>query len=321
MKTISIVITSYNDKEIIVPFYRAIVETLSSQNTYDWELIYVDDGSTDGSVETLLALACEDPKVIFVELSRNYGQQKAFFAGMKQARGEIIVTLDGDFQYDPSCLLKLADKVALEGNDIVSGIRSPRRDPWSSRFASFIGQFFVRRTLRTPVKDFGAVKGFSRFVVDRILRCEGYCVTPYGTAYALTNRCAEVPVTHLPRPSGRSKWSFVKRIYVYFDLLLSHAPYDATALLKIGIGLSFLGFASLARLFYLYVTQGAFHTFASILSLALVISGMGVVFAAFSLSFLLRIYRQLLWKDQACVVRDIHRSPAQDHEIRSLRKI
>ena len=204
-RLLSLIVTSYNDREIIEPHFKAIMKILHGQDHYDWEVIFVDDGSSDGSVETLKKLAEKDSRVFLVELSRNFGQQKAFFAGMKQARGDIVITLDGDYQYEPACILDLANKIE-EGFDLASGIRTKRHDPIFSRLTSSIGQRLVRRALRYPVKDFGAVKAFSRFLTEQIKVRENYCIMPYGMAYALTSRIAEVPVRYRPRV-GRSKIS------------------------------------------------------------------------------------------------------------------
>ncbi len=279
----------------------------------------MDDGSTDGSVETLKALAARDASVVFVELSRNFGQQKAFFAGMEKARGDVIITLDGDFQYGPECILDLADKV-MEGYDVVSGLRSKRQDPWFSRISSSIGQFFIRRSLRAPIRDFGAVKAFSRFLADKIIQYANYCVIPYGMAYALTNRSAEIPVRHLPRPSGRSKWNFTKRLHMYFDLFLAFSPYEATSLIKIGSYCVAAGFLALAVMLYFFVVHRLFffHSFTAVFSLALMVVGAGLVFASFFLSFLLRIYRQLVWRGQCYVLRETHPTQAPVSSVKAL---
>src|SRR3989338_9277513 len=166
---LSLIIPSYNDRDIIHPFYDAIDAVLKGQTRYDWEIIYIDDGSTDGSVNILKQLASQHSEVSFIELARNFGQQKACFTGLKHVHGDVVILLDGDYQYNPSCLQPLADKV-MEGFDIVSGIRISRKDPLQMRLTSWIGQYFIRRILKISVGDFGSVKALSRFLVQQMLK-------------------------------------------------------------------------------------------------------------------------------------------------------
>lgn len=312
---LSIIISSFNDREIIIPYFEAIASTLKGQTQYAWELIYVDDGSMDGSVETLKELAHQHSEVTAFELSRNFGQQKAFFVGMKHAHGDIIITLDGDYQYEPDSLLKLADKIQ-EGSDFVSGIRNKRRDPFLAKLTSRIGQFFIRRALRYPIKDFGSIKAYSRFLIEQIVKNENYCIMPHGMAFALTNRITEISVPHRARFSGRSKWTFTKRLHMYFDLFLAYSPYEATSLIKIGSYLILLGFLVLSYLLYtsLIYEVSYFHSFKAVTALCLIAGGFSLIFSSLFLSFLLRIYRQLLWNGQCYVQRKIHHqaSPVVD---------
>lgn len=266
---------------------------LASQTRYEWEIIFVDDGSKDGSVAELATLAQERAAVTVVELARNFGQQKAFMIGLAHAQGDVVVTLDGDFQYDPSCVIALADKVN-EGHDIVSGVRHDRKDPWFSRLTSRIGAAFIRRLLRAPVSDFGAVKGFSRLLVDGIVRRSGYCAFPYSMAFALSDRFAELPVTHKPRPWGASKWSFGRRLHLYFDLFLMHARHDGTAGLKL-------------VLVSLLAAVVAFALSAPRTGASLVFVAAALFASSIFLGFCLRIHRQLIWGDQCAQLRSLHK--------------
>lgn len=304
---LSLVIPSYNDRVIIRPFYEAIVQTLRAQEQYDWEVIYVDDGSVDGSIEELAALVRQSSHVRFLELSRNFGQQKAYLTGLKYARGDVVITLDGDYQYNPACLLVMAGKL-LEGYDIVSGIRICRQDPLRMRLASWGGQYFIRKFLKIPVKDFGSVKAFSRFLVQQILKYETYCMTVYGMAFALSHHYAEIEVEHLPRPAGESKWSTLRRVHLLFDIFLGFSDFHLVTLTKIGLGTLFLGFITLCVLLYLYLFHKIFffHTFTAVTALSLIGVGALITLGSFGLSFLLRIYRMLLWKGDATVIRKIY---------------
>ncbi|KGF71697.1 hypothetical protein DO97_16095 [Neosynechococcus sphagnicola sy1] len=214
---ISVVIPSYNDEPIIRPFYDAIVQTLGSQLDYGFELIYVDDGSVDPSPHTLSQLAKEDQRVTFIELCRNYGQQRALFAGLSVAKGDYVVTIDGDYQYPPEVILQLVQAMGHQ-YEMASGIRTHRRDNWCDILASKLGNLIIRKILAVNLQDFGSVKAFSRPLVDRILALRHYFSDVYPIALSLHPTFVEVKVLHKQRPSGRSHWNLWMRLklYLYF---------------------------------------------------------------------------------------------------------
>src|SRR4029079_12321446 len=151
---LSVVIPVYNEVENVGPLVASISAALELSK-YEYELIAVDDGSTDGTHDALARLIDANPKLRVVELRRNYGQTAAMSAGMEHARGEVIVTIDGDMQNDPADIPLLVAKID-DGYDLVHGWRKARKDPWLSRkFPSLLANKLIAATTRFPVHDLG----------------------------------------------------------------------------------------------------------------------------------------------------------------------
>lgn len=302
---ISIILPSYNDKDIILPYYHAITNHLTFNQKYDWELIYVDDGSNDGSVEVLRDIALsDDSKVKFLELSRNFGQQRAFLCGLQHSKGDIVITLDGDFQYPAKVITQLADKI-MEGYDIASGIRDNRCDPFIGRITSKIGQWFIKRTVAKDISDFGSVKGFSRYIVDGILQNEMFTVQIYGLAYKLTNRCCEISVEHLKRYSGESKWNFWMRLDMYLELYLLFGQVNLRMIFFISILMMLAG----CLYFTATVISNLVFNFwigSGVGSVVLVSTGCIILFINILLSIILKTYKAVSYK-QFIIVRNIYK--------------
>lgn len=287
---ISVVIPSYNDKEIIKVYHDSITECLSNQDRYHWELLYVDDGSTDGSVDVLSELVQKDDKIVFLELNANFGQQKAFYCGLRESKGDIVVTLDGDYQYPPEVILQLADAMTERNCDIVSGIRQNRCDPFFGKLTSRAGQWFVRKIISKGLTDFGSVKCFSRSLVDSIVEANMYSTQVYGLAYKLTNKYHEIDVEHLPRYSGTSKWTFWKRIDMYIELFLLFGEVNfrtsfLLSLAMMAVGSGYLSFVLLYRyLFHTVISSG-------IGGIVVFTTGLLLLFFSISLSVVLKVYK------------------------------
>ncbi|MEJ2718566.1 MAG: glycosyltransferase family 2 protein [Deltaproteobacteria bacterium] len=301
---ISVVVPSYNDKPIIMPFYEAIRKVLDSTDQFDYEIIYVDDGSSDGSQETLAAIAEQDPRVTYIELFRNFGQQRALFAGMSKSKGDYVVTLDGDYQYDPEAILQLVS--AMGGQyDMASGIRVKRTGSFLEKWSSRLGNYIIRRILGIAIQDFGSVKAFSRTLVSKILNLRHSYSDVYPTALSLHPSLVEVLVDHKERYHGRSHWNIWMRFRIYLDLYIAYGndefslPFRFGALVTVsGIGLLFFSFAYKTFL-------GHEATYAQLGIMSILWTLIGVFFAFWSLvmSFLVRIYKQNAWGEPYLIRR------------------
>lgn len=214
---ISVVVTVYNEEENIKPLVNQITESLDGM---DYEIIYVDDGSTDSTVETLKSLNHERLKIVAFKM--NYGQSLALMAGIDEASGEYIATMDGDLQNDPSDIPMML-KVAEEGDfDMIAGNRANRQDGMFLRkIPSRIANYIIRTAGGVKLKDYGcALKVFKADLAkDLGLYGELHRFIPL-LAHLEGGRITQVDVKHHARKFGQSKYGLGRTIKVVSDLLL-----------------------------------------------------------------------------------------------------
>lgn len=215
----SIVIPIHNEAESIVPLYTRLKEVMEAHYP-SFEIVYVDDSSSDGSARLLEDLAGVDPRVTVIELRRNFGQTPALAAGFDAAQGEIIVSLDGDQQHDPSDIPALIEKLR-EGYDIASGWRYPRVDNYlTRRLPSAIANALMSKVSGVKLHDFGTTfKAYRRETIQGInLYGELHRFIP---ALAGMNgaRIAEVPIKNVVRPEGKSHYGLGRTYRVMLDLV------------------------------------------------------------------------------------------------------
>jgi glycosyltransferase involved in cell wall biosynthesis len=215
---VSAVVPVYNEVESI----PILIETLAAifrENALSYEIICVDDGSTDGSSDLLRQLAQQRPDLRAVLLRRNYGQTPAMAAGFNHARGAVIVTLDGDLQNDPADIPRLLAKLD-EGYDLVSGWRKDRQDAMVSRLIpSRIANWLIRRVTEVRIHDYGcSLKAYrAELVHDMNLYGELHRFLP-ALAFIEGARIAELPVRHHARRYGYSKYGLGRTFRVLMDL-------------------------------------------------------------------------------------------------------
>lgn len=249
---ISVVIPIYNEEENIKLLIDKIDQALRTQN---YEIILVDDGSTDRT--RIVVQELNHPKVIFIELKKNYGQSLALAAGIDYAEGDYIVTMDGDLQNDPSDILMMYRKAMNEDWDLVTGIRHNRQDNFLRTFPSKIANWIIRKTTKLNIKDHGcALKVFNKETAKE-LNLYGE-MHRYITLLAYLNgaKITEVNVKHHQRKYGKSNYGLSRTTKVVNDLilLLFQRKYLQKPIHLFGnIGLlSFIG-GSLVMLYLFYV--------------------------------------------------------------------
>lgn len=215
---VSVVVPIYNEVESVVPLIEAIATTLQTSNL-SYEIICVDDGSQDGSTELLKQQAAIRDDLRAVLLRRNYGQSAAMSAGFNYARGEAIVTLDGDFQNDPADIPLLLAKLN-EGYDLVSGWRKDRKDNLSRTLPSKIANWCISRVTGVRLHDYGcSLKAYrAELAADVNLYGELHRFLP-ALAFIEGGRITEMPVRHHPRKFGKSKYGLGRTFRVLMDLL------------------------------------------------------------------------------------------------------
>lgn len=214
----SLVIPVYNERDNLAVLHGEITDVLKPIGDA-YEILFVDDGSTDGSDAVLRALRAGDPRVRVLTFARNAGQSAAMDAGFKGARGDVVVTLDADLQNDPSDIPRLLE--ALEGFDAVVGVRRERRDNLVRRVSSKVANYVRNRLSDETITDTGcSLKAFRREALERLVLYDGmHRFLP--TLLKMDGfRVREVPVGHRPRRHGESKYGIGNRLLPSFmDLL------------------------------------------------------------------------------------------------------
>jgi glycosyltransferase involved in cell wall biosynthesis len=190
-----------------------------TETGYAWEAIFVDDGSTDGTYNALQRLYTQGESIHVVRLRRNFGQTAAIAAGLDHARGEMIVTLDGDLQNDPRDIALLISKLE-EGYDLVSGWRINRQDSFGRCLMSRAANWLISCTTRVYLHDYGCTLKVLRRDLAKELKLYGemHRFIP-ALAAGIGATILEVPVRHHPRRHGKSKYGFSRTIRVILDLL------------------------------------------------------------------------------------------------------
>ena len=258
---ISIIIPVYNEEESLPILNQALHEALEP-NPWQWEIVFVDDGSSDRSLKVLEELASLDPERIqVVSLRRNFGQTAAVAAGIDYSRGDVIVLMDADLQNDPADIPMMIQKIE-EGYDVVSGWRINRQDTFITRtLPSRMANWLISTVTGVHLHDYGCtLKAYRREVITGFrLYGEMHRFIP-AYAYTVGANMVEVPVNHHPRRYGRTKYGLNRTFKVVLDLftvkfMLSYANkpiylFGGTGIFLIIISLVTLLFLMLRKLIY-----------------------------------------------------------------------
>jgi glycosyltransferase involved in cell wall biosynthesis len=218
---LSIVVPVLNEEASVRPLVEAVGAAMRGWRE-DWELVFVDDGSSDATAAEIERAAGSEPRVRLVQLARHYGQSAAMQAGFDHARGDVIVTMDGDLQNDPADIPALHD-LLITGYDLVAGYRVGRQDPWlSRRLPSRVANAMVRAASGLSLRDTGCtLKAFRRELLGSIrLYSDLHRFIPALAASVAGARITEIPVRHHARRHGRSKYGLSRVGRVLADLLM-----------------------------------------------------------------------------------------------------
>lgn len=253
---ISIVIPLFNEEENVEEAYLRVKEALSALKR-DYEIIFVDDGSRDGTLSILKGISSADKCVRVISFRRNFGQTAAMSAGFDYARGRIVIPMDGDLQNDPKDISRLIAKVE-EGYDVVSGWRKERKDTFlTRRLPSMTANWLISKITGVHLHDYGCtMKAYRKEVVQNLnLYGEMHRFLPaLASIYGV--KVAEVEVQHHPRLRGKSKYGLSRILKVFLDLmtvkfLLSYSTKPIRLFGPLGLGALSLSLLSGAAALYM----------------------------------------------------------------------
>ena len=259
---LSVVIPVYNEEESVKFLYEAITKALINLNRA-YEILLIDDGSTDDTHKNALKLASLDRKLKVIKLKRNYGQTTALHVGFQNAKGRVIVTMDGDLQNDPDDIPVMLNKME-EGYDIVLGWRHQRKDFFISRkLPSKIANWLIRKVTGIPVKDNGcAIRAYRAEVIKNFpMYSEMHRLMPVITAL-VGAKFTQIKVKHHPRKFGHSKYGLSRIYKVLLDLVALKTIFSSFYIPLFGFGLmaiisGFISFAILViGLIFLFLYPG-----------------------------------------------------------------
>ena len=322
---LSVVVPVYNEAPNLAELYRELTDTLAA-GSRTYELLFIDDGSTDEGFRILAGLQARDPRVRVVRFRRNFGQTAAFSAGFALARGRVIVTSDGDGQNDPRDIPALVSRLD-EGFDIVCGWRRDRKDTWlTRRLPSKIANWLISRATGVDLHDYGcSLKAFRADVV-KPLRLYGEMhrfIPAIASEYGVS--VSEMVVNHRARTQGQSKYGLSRTVRVILDLLTvkfllrySTRPLQIFGLVGLvlgSVGALVLGYLGYVRLFS---QQAIGDRPLLLLGILLVFAGMQLLTIGLLAELQARTYHESQNK-ATYVVRDLLESPAPEAAVGSSR--
>jgi glycosyltransferase involved in cell wall biosynthesis len=288
MLNLSVVIPIKDERDNLPPLHERLTAAVAPLGL-TYELVFVDDGSVDGSFPLLQSLASSDPHVKVMQLRRNFGQTAALQAGIDWSQGEVLVTMDGDLQNDPADIPLLLAKLA-EGYDAVLGERTDRKDDFLLRtLPSRLGNWLIRTVTGVPVRDLGCTLRAMRRDLAESLPLYGemhrYVAVLAQQAGA---RLLQVPVRHHPRTAGRTKYGLSRTVRVVLDLLTvkflhSYLTRPMHVMGTAGLVSLGLGLVALVATVVMKYTTGPFMTGNPLLYLGVMMELMGVQFLSLGL--------------------------------------
>ena len=309
---VSVVVPFYNEEGNVARLFEKI-STVMGELSISYEIVAVDDGSTDSTREKLRQAHRKWPYVRVILLRKNFGQTSALSAGMDHACGEIIVTMDGDLQNDPSDIPRLLEKLD-EGNDIVSGWRRRRKEPFlNRRLPSMIANRLISKVSNVKLHDYGCtLKAYRREVIENLnLYGEMHRFVP-ALASAMGAKIVEIEVKHHSRSSGKSKYGLSRTYKVILDLLtlqfmlsFFHRPmllFGVMGAAAGAIGLGLGGYAFVERVFFGHgIANRPLLTVAAPL---LIMMGIQLISIGLIAEMMMRVYHETQ-KKPTYVVREI----------------
>lgn len=293
--TLSLVCPAYNEEEVLPCFHRelsAVIDRLGQD--YRIEVIYVDDGSRDGTLETLRKMAAADARVRYLSFSRNFGHQAALTAGLEAARGDVVITMDSDLQHPPALIPALLEQWRA-GKDVVLTIRQDNDTGlvkrWTSRWFYVLMRLLSDTEIRAAAADFRLM---SRRAVDALLQMREAHRFLRGMVQWLGFPSAEIPFVVQQRAAGRSKYNLKRMLALAADGAISFSRTPLRLVMLSGLLLSGLGVVGTASSLGCWLARGGADAGWTVVLGALLLIGGGILFALGVVGeYVGRIYEQV----------------------------
>jgi len=317
---VSVVIPVFNEAQNLEALIRRCLEACGHLGM-SFEIILVDDGSTDNSADILVAAAQESPReigqIVAVLLNRNYGQHAAVMAGFEQSKGEMVITLDADLQNPPEEIPKLVNTME-KGFDVVGTVRVPRRDTLFRRMASFTINKVAQKATGVNMHDYGCMlRAYRRPVVNAMLACHERSTFIPILANTFARSTAEIEVRHEARSRGSSKYGLWKLINLQFDLMTSMTNFPLRLLSVMGSVIALLGVGFGLLLFVLRLMHGPEWAAEGVFTLfAVLFVFVGAQFMAMGLlgEYIGRIYHDVRARPR-WFVQQVVKGQARNHDM------
>jgi len=302
---LSVVIPVFNEENNLEELYNRLSRVLKSISER-YQIIFVDDGSWDNSFEKLKEIQKRDKNVIVIQLARNFGQHPAISAGLRQAKGEVVIVMDADLQNPPEEIPKLLEEIK-KGYDLVFGVRKKRKDKLIRKIGSYLAQRILNKLL-------GEGAGISAFLAVKHQFVEAYNRCPerdkFFTALFiwLGAKSTNVEVEHAPRKSGETKYSLIKLFRLLLHMIISFSEYPLRLTSWFGFLVSLLGLGLalkivIQKLFFQINVPG----YASIFAAIVFFGGVQMLFLGIIGEYLARVYIEARRRPDY-IIRDILKS-------------
>ncbi len=286
---ISVVIPVFNEAPNVKAVVQRTVAALEPVGR-SFEIVMVDDGSTDESLAVLKAMQAEEPRLRIVRLMRNFGQTPAIYAGLAHARGAYIATIDADLQNPPEELPRFIEKLD-EGYDVVQGWREIRQDSRFRKLASKAVNAIVRWFTKVNMRDLGCgMKAYRREVTEQMLRFTHHARYVPAEIVWLGVNMAEIRVEHNERAAGTSKYGIWSLLWINFNMIASVTTAPIRLIGAAGWMLALVGLSMGALIFAKRVIYGNFNPFVSITALFFIIAGGQMIATGLMCEYISRIF-------------------------------
>jgi undecaprenyl-phosphate 4-deoxy-4-formamido-L-arabinose transferase len=302
---ISVLVPILNEEESLRELHERLKKTLEALGR-TYEIIYINDGSTDSTQEMLEEFHSQDNHVRVVEFNRNYGQHMALFAGMERSQGEIVITIDADLQNPPEEIPRLAAKID-EGYEIVGTYRGQRQDSIFRTLPSYIVNKITARLVGVKLRDWGCMlRAYRRDIVDSMNMCGESAAFIPALAATFARKVAEIEVAHEARKKGTTKYSLFRLLHLNFDLMTGFSLLPIQLIGFLGVAIAFIGvafalFLFIRRLMVGPEVEGVFTLFAiNFVFMGVMIFALGIIG-----EYIGRIYQQVRGRPRFIVKKEL----------------